>query len=292
MEDKTRHELIERYLNGSLPEAGKQEVERLLATDAAFRSEMELHKALQQHLGDPGELRLRAALDEILEGPLSVQNPKPAPGPVRLFYSGWLRWAAVIALLVSAGYIVWFRLSRDNPSDDSRSKEADSIQLQPDTSKNTPDKGLKEQPIALADPADFTTNPALEGRIGGLRGNNDVELELVRPAPNAKFLQTGGYITLTMEGTLSADSLPVDQPLRLLIYSNKPGDWKNKNTRFNLPLPLTPAEAGEFRIHWSKTLQLRPGLYYFLADFQQTADPATDYRTLWVGKFTVETKTQ
>jgi anti-sigma factor RsiW len=66
MDNQNLFDLIESYLDDSLPEAKKQEVERRMAEDEGFRQEVELRRQLQEHFSDAGRARLRAALKDIV----------------------------------------------------------------------------------------------------------------------------------------------------------------------------------------------------------------------------------
>ncbi len=82
MNKEELYDLIEQYLEGALPDTASQEVERRLATDADFRAEVELHRAMHRSLGDTGNLRLRTALDTLLRNPPSMDDtPPPETGP-------------------------------------------------------------------------------------------------------------------------------------------------------------------------------------------------------------------
>ena len=87
MKEEISHDLIERYLNGTLSDAEKQAVEDRLIVDKAFCAEMDLQKSVQQHLGNPDEVRLRHALDnmwkEIADSKPSVKQKPAQPFTVR-----------------------------------------------------------------------------------------------------------------------------------------------------------------------------------------------------------------
>ncbi|MEO6039572.1 MAG: hypothetical protein ABIQ93_14250, partial [Saprospiraceae bacterium] len=217
MKKDVRHDLIERYLDGSLPATERQEMESRLAADPALRSELELHRRLQKHLGDPGEVRLRTALDDLLYTP-----PPTGTSSVRPQNPGWLRLAAWMALLAVAGLIAWYWWSADNgkpapaPVKEQPQEAAPSPSQTlppapvPPSPTQTPDrKEGSKQPIAMANPVDFRPNPDLDARIGGLRGGaGDANLDLFSPTPDAEFRLINGRITLRVRGTMTTDSLP------------------------------------------------------------------------------------
>lgn len=281
MKKELRDDLIERYLEGVLPETERQEMERRLAADPELRADLELQRTLQRHLRDPAELRLRAALDELLATP-PPDELKPARSPK----TGWLRLAALLALLILAGLTVW-RWPSAGPA-----KTAPAPVQQPaeppkpaEPKPENPQSETQKSPIAMANPADFEPNPALEARIGGVRGGGGTELELSSPAPGAAFRLQNGRIVLPVQGALTADSLSTLLPFQLFIYANRPKDWDNKQALFNLPLSFQPAGPGQYRVDFRRELQLRPGLYYVVVGQQRAPEAGSGYRTLWVGKF-------
>ena len=76
--------------------------------------------------------------------------------------------------------------------------------------------------------------------------------------------------------------------MRLFIYSNRPKDWENKHTLYDLPFPLKPAEEDQYRVDFRRQLQLRPGLYYIVLGHERPPETGSGYQTLWVGNFVVQ----
>lgn len=106
MNKEELYDLIERYLDGVLPDAEHQAVERQMAIDADFRAEVELHRALHTSLGDAGNLRLRAALDNLLSNPPSTNDAStPKTAPPLTVSSTWCRLTGLAAVLAA---IVFF----------------------------------------------------------------------------------------------------------------------------------------------------------------------------------------
>ena len=279
------HDLIERYLNGDLPDAERQELERRLATDAGFSAEVELQRAIQKHLGNPVEMRLRGALEDMWKDMGSGQmepEPKREPG-LKMWRNYLLAVAAALALILVAWW--WFRPSPEIPEQPIVEKPALPAPAQEprDQTPAAPQAG----PIAMANPADFMPNPALETRIGGIRGDNNLEIELSSPAPGAKFRLRNNRITLQIDGSLQTNPAPENKWLHAFIYSNRPADWTNKKALLDQALTLVPQGPSGYSLHAKQTLRCNPGLYYLVIGQQRTGDAGGGFRTIWVGKFTV-----
>lgn len=295
MNKEELYDLIERYLDGTLPETEHQEVERRLMTDADFRAEVELHRALHTSLGDAGNLRLRAALDNLLSHPpLADDVPTPKPVPTLTVSFTWRRLTGIAAVLAAIGFFLWLWLAPDDETTrpiSSQPAQNQPIDTLPPDSISLPIKSNPDKPIAMADPADFAPNPVLEARIGDvLRGDNGVTFELTSPPIAASFQLQNGQVTLPVRGRATGGTIPADQPLELLIYSNRPKDWNNKQPLATFPLALTPDGEGIYRLDFRPALRTRPGLYYIVAGQRRPGEDGDGHRVLWVGKFVVQEK--
>lgn len=310
MKDKeSLHELIERYLDGDLSETEQEDVEHLLATDAGFRAELELQRAMQEHLGDPGQLRLRAALANMwtemtIKQPVPDQNSSPG-------FTVWRRFAslaAAVLILLVAGWW-WWNSSPEAPEQPVAEKSESSPQEQinattpeaefrpeientkigPETAVPNPiERKPERQPVAMADPAYFAPNPTLEARIGGMRGDNPVNVELQRPMPDAVYYpDKNNKIALEVQAIVQADSMVNQLPIEIFIYSNRTDAWESKQPVFERSVLLSPDGEDAFRVDTRQQLRLRPGLYYLIVGQQRTAAVDSGFQTLYVSRFTV-----
>ncbi len=285
MKDHTLQELIEGYLLDNLSAADRQAVELRMQEDPGFRAELEFQRALHESLADPGALRLRRALDEIV-------HPAAAPPPSGR-RSRWLNLAALALLTAVALYLAWLRWGSASPEPGPNTPTPEPLQqnelppaAEPADTTPPPARDWQKQPIAMANPADFAPNPDLEARIGGIRGGGQ-EFELNSPAPDAKFLRKNGRVVLPVEAVWNADSLAAGQPLRLFVYSNRQVAWANKKPVQEWPLSLESADsAGRYRITALREIPLRPGLYYLVVG-QARPEDGGGYRTVWVSRFLV-----
>ena len=295
MKKDIQQDLIERYLNGALSEAEQQDVERRLAADAAFRNELALQRAIQQHLGNPAELRLRSALDNMWQEIASGQTQEHRGNrPTYKVWRPYVAAAAAVVLLIAAWW--WLQPLQSIPEEPLTAQQTlrtpDSIPepLQHDPQQTLPRQNTIKRPIAMANPADFAPNPTLDVRIGSVRGDGDGGIDLLSPAPESKFQLENGQITMTIRGTINTDSLPANQPFRLFIYSNRPEDWEKKHALFDLAFPMEQVEQGQYKVYFKQSLALKPGLYYIQIGQLRSLQAGSGYKTVWVGKFTANAK--
>ncbi len=279
MDKRELYELIEAYLDGSLPDRQRQEVERRMATDADFREEVELHRALQEDYEDPSRWRLREALSGIMDEPPPPEAPAPEnerPRPRRSL------WAALPVVLLLAGGI-WYFMKPEAPATTPVApieKQPEKTPAEQEKKAPPPDvpaqKPEKTMPIAQADPADFNENPGMDRLIGELRGAAELRVKMTVPEVGARlrqkpFTKTELHFSGTVEGAAKAEKLS----LVLLVFDNK-----NSNAPL-LRLPLLLEADTEGRANFSVTRQVdfRRGLYYYRIEEQESED------WLVVGKF-------
>jgi len=291
MNKKTEIELIERYLDGALAENERLGLEKRLAADPALRAELELQRAMQTHLGDPGERRLRAALADVLQNPQSrtAWRWHVHPG---LRLAGLA--AAILVLIVAA----WWMLRpgpdtqgppvAEQPLPGGPAPQAELPPTSPLPEKQPPvELPADSRQLAQADPADFVPNPTLDARIGNVRGAGDLDVQIDSPVPDAVFKLQNGMLPLAVRGTVRADSTALLQPLRLFVYSNRPEAWENKKPVFDQLLSPELLDRETYRLQFNQTLRLSPGLYYLVLGQQRGPGQADGYRTLWVGRFSL-----
>ncbi len=276
MENFDIQERIEQYLSGALSKETKEAVEAQMATDPAFRAEVELHRQLQAEFEDPKKLQLRDLMREITQTP-----PKP-----NLFER--FKWPLVVLLILLFGWAgwTWFTLTSE-PVPNTPKQEIIPPQTpasEPVATQDTPTIATEQQerPIAMANPADFAINRAFEDHVGGnLRATNGAA-ELATPRIGADLKLYNGKVTLFFKGTVGASSDTQRFPLLLKIYTNQP----NAEPVFT----LNPNISSESRAtsQWafvlSAKVSMKPGLYYFTIERQEDGD------LVYIGKFTVGAK--
>lgn len=291
------YDLIEQYLDGALPDAEREEVERRIATDTDFRNEVELHRAMHTSLGDADNFRLRIALDTLLrDPPLTSDIPLPKTAPTFITSSFWLRLTVIAALLAVIGFSVWLWLPTDGEttrplsSPPGQSQPIDTASVIPPDTASLPVKPNPSKPIAMADPADFVPNPILEARIGDMMRGNGIRLELTSPTSGVSFQLQNGRIMLPVRGSVTGGDIPADQPLKLFVYSNRPEAWENKQSLFQFPLTLQSTTEGAYMFSSQLSLRLRPGLYYIVVGQLRLNEEDESYAARWIGKIFVVDK--
>jgi hypothetical protein len=277
MENLDLNELIERYLDGSLPAEMQQEVETRLATDADFKAEVELHRQLQTELADPKKMQLRDLLQEV------VQEPLPAPAK-----PGWLKLVGtgLAALLVLWALWVWLSPTPTDVPAPVRQEETKPVT--PDNQPVAMPPGQNEPPktdvkeahphIAMANPAAFHTNRDFEARLGSQIRDAGGAATVASPATGADFTPKDGFVRIRFRGAANADGDATSYPLHINIYSNEPNPDK---PMFLLRPEITDRNAGSWDFSTMARLRLQPGLYYFTVERQAGDD------LIFVGKFTV-----
>ena len=277
MENLDTNERIEQYLNGALPPAEMQAMEARIATDAAFRNEVELNPQLHAEFEDPQKLTLRNLLGDILREP-----PPPAPRQ----YGNLLKGLGLVSAVLLA---VWLGLRWLSPAPEPATAAPEEkstrppTQVAPTENENTPPKPLEstpERPIAMADPAAFTPNRGFEDRIGSQIRAAGGSVDLQSPAMGANFAPENGFVKITFRGTAPADADTAQYPLVLKIYTNKNPSGE---ALFRL-LPTIDnraSAADKWTFSTVQRLRLRPGLYYFTVERQAEED------LIFTGKFTV-----
>lgn len=276
MENFDIHERIEQYLNGALSKADKEAVEAQMASDPAFRAEVELHRQLQTEFEDPKKLQLRDLMREITQTP-------PKPNRFERF-----KWLVILLMILLLGWACWtWFIHTPEPGNNTPKQEIKIPQIplnEPVAKQDTPTVPTeqKERQIAMANPADFAINRAFEDHVGSnLRATNGAA-ELLSPRIGSDFKINNGKVTLFFKGTVGASSDTQRFPLLLKIYNNQP----NTEPIFT----LNPNISSESRTtsQWafvlSSKVSMKPGLYYFTIERQEDGD------LVYTGKFTVGAK--
>jgi hypothetical protein len=296
MENQDILELINAFLDEELSEDQAREVERRMAEDAEFRKGVALQKDLRSAYRQSGRIRLRNRMAEIMEEPIPEEdNNVPSTKNKAMPFGKWLLLLAAIVIVLLA---TWFF---------SRPEKTDKIIDPPTTEQNNrptsedADAQVEEEitpteenqqspegeetissetrpPIAMADPADFAPNPAMEAMIGGeFRSEEDLSLLLTKPAEDAFFkLQGGESQTVPIAGTLSGLEAGDQLNLVLLFFDNKDAN----NPILEFPFEVEGADE-EVTFDLSPSLNSRPGLYYFMIETEEGD-------VLTVGKFKIE----
>jgi hypothetical protein len=279
MDNLEQNDLIERYLDGTLSPAELEAVEARLATDSAFRTELELHQQLHIEFADPKKLQLRDMLGDILQ-----QEPVPSEAES----PNWLKMAG-IGLIVLLGIlgIWWMSVPTEHTTPVSPvqpSQQMPSQQNAPNADTLAKPSEKVQSPIAMADQASFKLNPVFEARLGngGIRSTDGDQVQMQSPASGTDFTIIKGQVKINFKGIAQADDDPQEFPLQLNIYNNKSSDTPVAQAAPIITNRKEQVEKWTFSAR--ETLRLSPGQYYY------TLERKSDGELLFVGKFSVDKK--
>lgn len=271
-----QNEWIERYLDGTLSPTERADLEARLATDSAFRKELELHQQLHIEFADPKKLQLRDMLGDIM-------REEPAPNEVES--TKWLKIGGIGLILILGMLGIWWMLSptqNATPVSPVLPQQLENI-AKPDSITKQPEK-VVQGPIAMADKASFKLNPVFEARLGngGIRSTNGEQVQMQSPALGSDFTITKGQVKINFKGTATADDSQEEFPLQLNIYNNKSSETPVAQLAPSITNRNESVEKWTFSA--SETLRLSPGQYYF------TLERTLDGELIFVGKFSVDKK--
>ncbi len=277
MENLDNNDLIERYLDGSLSGDALAAVEARLATDPAFREDLELHRQLHAEFADPKKLQLRDMLSDIMQ-----QEPAPpaVAGP------NWLKIGGIVLIALLG---IWGISRMLTPGPNNTPVKSDLPEQTPTQQKAVDPDTLAKQPtyaapnpIAIADKAAFKPNPVFEARLGngGIRSTDDTQVKMQSPAEGADFISVNGLVALRFKGTVTPDDSEETAPLQLNIYQNRSADTPVKQLEPSIANRNQQSEKWGFSAN--ESLRLSPGLYYY------TIERKADAELIFVGRFTVD----
>ena len=119
---------------------------------------------------------------------------------------------------------------------------------------------VKKEYFAIADPANFAENKAMEMMISGLRGNGDISVVITSPHNGSTFKPgDNGQTRLQFSGKVEEAEINTTVLLDLLIFNNKDINQQ----MLTLPLNLTTNAKGNANFDIMEKVNLQQGLYYF-----------------------------
>lgn len=280
MENLDTNDLIEQYLNGTLPAADKEAVDARIATDPVFRADLELHRQLHAEFADPKKLQLRDLMREI------TQTPPPPPtnrfdrfkGPgivLLVLLLGWASWTWFTRVPATPPVHEEIKIPPPTTNEPVATQDTQTTPTEPKDKK-------PERQIAMANPADFAVNRAFDEHLGSSTRAINGAAEMKSPRLGADFTPENGRVNLNFQGKAVASSDPAQFPLVLKIYNNQP----NAEPLYNLAPAISSQSraTNEWAFSLSPKLRLKPGLYYFTIERQEDSD------MIYIGKFTVGAK--
>lgn len=114
MEEQDKYERIEQYLNGELPEDDKQQLEALIAESPDLKSEIELHRQVEETLKGEEIHQFRNVLQATDKSWKLKKEPAKAAKIVRFNFKKSMAIAASIAILIFAGNFLYQNLASPN----------------------------------------------------------------------------------------------------------------------------------------------------------------------------------
>lgn len=110
--DNNKTEIIDQYLEGTLDDVQRKEVEDLIQTDASFRAEVALQRRIIQHVQEQERDTLRNELSDLFtrEEDTSREDARVVALSRRNVYYAI---AASVLVLITAGIFIWMNPSTD-----------------------------------------------------------------------------------------------------------------------------------------------------------------------------------
>lgn len=313
MEKQQLYQTIEAYLEGELPEKEQLAFERELATDTTLAKEVELHRSLQQQLGDAYKMRLRATLDTIAEefpesdlssgendAPNSPQGTGNGSGGGIPFW-----WWGLGFFLIVGGSITWYLTSREpepillSPDSQIESQEEMPTAADPATDMD-PTVGMEgaEAENDTQTPSATDTEPSTPEENKGPQAydtNRNLELLLDGDPPSKRYSFTDGELNYLQQGDQSylsysgklETSRSVGEGFYLSLYTNQYPEGRVFRealtfSEVNPDAPIAFAAKKEYVAAYTGETDLSPALYYGVVTIGNSSIP------LWVGKVRVE----
>lgn len=284
MDNQDHTDLIEAYLDNTLPEEKRKEVEQRIEADKAFRQEVKLHQHLREQLSDPDRWKIFAALEEASKDPSPLSEEPTRPKFINKKNIHWLL-IGLIAVLAVIGFFTWQWLN-PNPSEqepveqtepatltDSLEEKKEPIvqesqenQLEEPTTQPSPPNVQPEEIAPISNTEELAYLSIAETKL------NAYHSELTRGAQESKVPQSNKFslVQSAMEekdfqgAKRLLDEILEDDPkngnaLKRLAYVNfKIGDYKAAIDAYEKYSPSAPSKD---EAEWILTL-------YLLADFQ------------------------
>ena len=288
MENGDLSELIESYLDNTLSEEQRREVEQRMANDESFRREVQLHRELQENFSDPARWRLRSTMMEVMQEPISSEGPAFTSKPA-VAHKIWKWFILLAAVFIGIGFWYWLKPSADEslkdpiealpsvePSSPMTGEQADSVVTE--TKETISSKQQPEQPlqIALADPANFIPNPSMEAFVNSaFRSHDDLSLAMSSPVNSAAFTPNKkGETLIRFAGVLEGFSESEQGVFVVAIFNNK----DVVKPLVSLPLKLKKDNTG-WAFDMKQRFKFPLGLYYFTIEHEN--------EIIYTNKFTI-----
>ena len=305
------YDKIQRYLDQEMSVEEAQAFEGAMAKDEALAREVALNQEMKAMLGESPENELLKNLEMLSS---EVEDIPP--------YSSGTSWRSLlwfIPVLLIIGWLVFSPSdnntsqeskveppieepatapvieevpvespSKEEPQELEREQTKEIITPAPsDKQKKVPPsppidkKPKKSQPIAAAD---FEPNPSLDFLIANNVRNNEITLTIHQKQSNVELKNNGDKTAFKIAGQFESITDLSDKDFKLHMFSNKKADFDNFEPFSTSDLTLQPDTDNIYKVANSQSLDLKPGLYYYLIE-----DYGTE-KIYYVEKFEVRLK--
>lgn len=298
MNKEQLYEAIEAYLEGKLAAEDRQAFEKEMAADPQLKTEVALHRRMQQELGKSAKAERREQLRQIARDfPLEQRTRRAA-----VFWLIPLSGAVAAAII---GAVIWWALPRSGQpawqQEQGPAIAADSLpgeqaavpdsliaaKPEPAEEKAPPAAQPQKKPSAAPPAADpFRPNPQLEGLIAAeARDAGFLISATAEVAPT-----TSENFRATVAGTLRSGLATEGARIQLAIYDNRPDSYREERPAANIPLELQRLDDEEvqgfgkmknYTFEEEVAKELPPGLYYYVIKREGEDKP------LFIGKMEV-----
>ncbi len=304
---------IEQYLDKQLDAKSIAAFEDRLSKEPELRQEVELHRKMQEELGDPIKRNLRSKLDQLrIEHTLEESDHKIVPLKPRV---NWMKVVSIAAGVLLFGFLIWLLVIKEpvnneiveQPKEEEEQKVPPSKEIikeepNPIVQDETPEPKENEKP-SIKDPiktpvqdamASLIPNPLFENLVSQNGIQKIFEFSLKDPKDWKIPVQADQSIAFHISGDLKTTNPEEETKVMVNVFNNKAidSDIAQATTSFSLPVvkeviddndeeELAFAEKSTYYFNLDKNLKLTPGLYYYTLILEDNP------RVLYCNKFTV-----
>lgn len=244
------------------------DVEFVVQTDPALAEELTLYSdgSTDPEPSEEDALRANLALlDKKHAVPLSENKP---------LFNWWMA-----AAIVLAGFAIWWwNTTPDQPAylpvidENSYPTEILETTVPPETpdeektppmAKNESTENESQVPLRIV--PNFDRSPELEALFYNQVKDEAYRFRVSQPIADASINDQDGKATLQVSGVLETTGDRVEAPFRVLLFSNKKGDYENFKPILTRNLVFKKGADG-FQFSSTTQMSLPQGLYYFLIE--------------------------
>lgn len=282
--ENIKYQKIEKYLAGDLEGDELAHFEQQMGTDSDFAEEIKVNQDLERFLGpdqeDQLESDLRVIGEQFADGSgsnLGKWIPRVGAALLLIAFAIWYWQAEPKSMPPTTPPVETITPQTEPLPQPEESTAPTEIQEQQPEPASPPPAPKQEEPKSESThtsrpiAANFTPNPLLEAERGNFSRSVGFQLSLTSPEPDQSFKLADGQIALEVKGQVKTGDSTIDEPLQLLLFTNKQEDYQAYKAIKTLPLKLETTDAG-FSFSHRETLTLSVGLYYLLVENSNTGE--------------------